>query len=137
MAGDIKSIAIQTFENETAEFGLSERVTDGLVKAFQRDGTLRVTGPEQADAVLIGRITRIEDFPYTARADQTVEEYRFDMSCYCELVNTKTQEQLWSQTFAAWAVYPYEGSLEKRDAALDEAIGKLQQDLMNKIVGSW
>ncbi|MBU0509962.1 hypothetical protein KKH27_14155 [bacterium] len=136
-AGDIKSVSIPVFENETAEFGLAERVTDELVRSFQRDGTLRIASADQADAILLGRITRVEDLPYTARADQTVEEYRFALSCVVELLNNRTQETIWSQTFNGWAVYPYTGSLENRDLAVEEAVGKLQQDLLNRIVGSW
>jgi outer membrane lipopolysaccharide assembly protein LptE/RlpB len=136
-AGAIKSISIPTFENETAEFGIAERVTEELVRGFQRDGTLRITSAEQADAVLTGRITRVEDMPYTARADQTVEEYRFSMTCEIELSDGRTQQVLWTQSYPAWAVYPYTGSLEYRDQAIQEAVGKLQQDLLNRIVGSW
>jgi outer membrane lipopolysaccharide assembly protein LptE/RlpB len=136
-AGAIKSIAIPTFENETAEFGIAERVTEELVRGFQRDGTLRITSTEQADAVLSGRITRLEDMPYTARADQTVEEYRFSMTCEIELTDNRTQQVIWTQTYPAWAVYPYTGSLEFRDQAIQEAVSKLQQDLLNRIVGSW
>jgi len=136
-AGAVKSISIPTFENETSEFGLAERVTDELVRGFQRDGLLRVVGTDQADAVLRGRIVRVEDVPYTARADQTVEEYRFSMSCAIELVDNRTQEVLWSQTYPAWAVYPYTGSLENRDQAITEAVNKLRQDLTDRIAGSW
>lgn len=136
-AGNIKSISIPVFENETAEFGLAERVTDELVRGFQRDGTLRITTTDQADALLIGRITRVEDLPYTARADQTVEEYRFALGCAVEFINNQTQQPIWSQTFASWAIYTYTGSLEDRDKAIEEAVGKLQEDLLNKIVGSW
>jgi len=136
-AGDIKSIFIAVFENETAEFGIAERVTDELVRGFQKDGTLRITTADQADALLIGRITRVEDLPYTARADQTVEEYRFTMGCAVELVSNSSQQPMWSQSFSVWAIYTYTGSLEARDAAITEAVGKLQEDLLNKIVGSW
>ena len=136
-AGAIKSISIPPFENETAEFGISERVTEELVRGFQRDGTLRITSTEQADAVLAGRITRVEDMPYTARADQTVEEYRFSMTCEIELTDSRTQQVLWTQSYPAWAVYPYTGTLEYRDQAIQEAVGKLQRDLLNRIVGSW
>jgi hypothetical protein len=139
-AGAIKSIAIPTFENETAEFGLAERVTDVLITGFQRDGTLRVTSNEQADAILRGRILTVEDLPYTARSDQanvTVEEYRFSLNCSIELLNGRTQETMWSQSFPVWAIYPYSGSLANRDQAIQEAVEKLQQDLLNKIVGSW
>jgi outer membrane lipopolysaccharide assembly protein LptE/RlpB len=136
-AGAIKSIAIPTFENLSAEFGIADQVTQALVRGFQRDGTLRVTTESQADAILRGRIVRVEDQPYTARANQTVEEYRFAMSCEIELINTATQTTLWTQVYPAWAIYTYTGSLENRSAAIEEAVGKLQQDLLNKIVGSW
>jgi hypothetical protein len=135
--GAVKSIAIPTLENETAEFGLAERVTDALVQGFQRDGTLRVVGADQADAILRGRIIRVEDAPYTARADQTVQEYRFSMNCMLELVDARKQETIWTQTYPAWGIYQYDGSLDKRDQAIQEAVDKLQQDLLNRIVGSW
>ena len=76
VAGEIKSIAIPTFQNETAEFGIAETITAQLIQGFQRDGVLKIKGEDQADAVLLGRVLRVEDQPYTARADQTVEEYR-------------------------------------------------------------
>jgi hypothetical protein len=136
-AGAIKSVGVPTFENESAEFGLGERVTNDLITAIQRDGVLRVTTPEQADAVLHGRIVRVEDVPYTARADQSVQEYRFSMALEVDLVDNRTQNVIWTQTFPEWAIYPYSGSLANRDAAITEAVGKLQQDLVNRIVGNW
>lgn len=139
-AGDIKSIAIPTFENETTEFGFGERITEELISGFQRDGILRITTEDQADAILRGRIISVEDKPYTARSETqnlTVEEYRFSMSCEIELVDRETDEPIWSQVFPAWAVYAYTGSLENRDQAVEEAVDKLLEDLLNKIVGSW
>jgi hypothetical protein len=136
-AGAIKSMAIPTFENESTEFGLAERVTQQLTTGFQSDGTLRVTTADQADAVLHGTVLRIEDLPYTARADQTVDEYRFSMTCQIELIDNKTQTPIWTQTNTEWAIYPYNGSQEFRDQAIQEAVNKLQQDILNRIVGSW
>ena len=137
VAGDIKSIAIPTFENETAEFGIAETITEELVRGFQRDGVLKITSEDQADATLLGRVLKIEDQPYTARADQTVDEYRFSMTCEIELVNNRSNETAWKQVYPAWAIYPYTGSLENRDAAVREAVGKLREDLLNRLVGSW
>jgi outer membrane lipopolysaccharide assembly protein LptE/RlpB len=137
VAGDIKSIAIPTFENETAEFGIAETITDELVRGFQKDGVLRVTSEDQADALLIGRVLRVDDQPYTARADQTVEEYRFTMTCEVELFDKHSNEPSWKQTFPAYAIYPYTGSLQARDDAIREAVGKLREDLLNRIVGNW
>lgn len=137
VAGDVKSIAIPTFENESAEFGIAETITEELIRGFQRDGTLKVTSRDQADAVLLGRVIRVEDQPYTARADQTVDEYRLSVTCEIELVNNKTNESAWKQTYPAWAIYPYTGSLDVREQALREAVGKLREDLLNRIVGNW
>jgi hypothetical protein len=138
-AGDIQSIAVPTFENESTEFGIAETLTEELIRGFQRDGTLKIRSDEQADAILVGRVLRIVDEPYSARPGATiiVDEYRFSMTCEIELFNTETQELIWSQTFPAWAVYPYGQSLENRDAAIEEATEKLMQDILNKIVGSW
>jgi outer membrane lipopolysaccharide assembly protein LptE/RlpB len=136
-AGAIKSVAIPTFENESAEFGLAERVTQQLTQGFQSDGTLRVTNTDQADGVLAGRVLRVEDVPYTAQANQTVEEYRFSLTCQIQLLDNKTQQPIWTQNISEWAIYPYTGSPENRDTAIQEAVNKLQQDILNRIVGSW
>jgi hypothetical protein len=138
-AGSVKTIAIPTFENESTEFGLAERVTQELISSFQRDGVLRISNSDQADAILHGRLIRVEDLPYTASsgATLTVSEYRFSMSCEIEMIDNHTQAVLWSQPYTSWAIYPYDGSLEKRDTAITEAVSKLQQDLLNRIVGSW
>jgi len=136
-AGAIKSIAIPTFENESTEFGLAERVTQQLSDAFRTDGTLRITSEDQADAILHGRVLRVEDLPYTASANQTVEEYRFSMTCQIELLDTKTQTPIWSQNNTEWAIYPYTGQMADRDQGIQEAVNKLQADILNRIVGSW
>ncbi len=139
VAGDIKSLAIPTFSNESSEFGLSETVTDELLRGFQRDGTLRIVPETQADAVLIGTLINARDEPYTARSgtEITVDEYRFSMTCRIELVIRETGETKWTQNFSAWSIYPYGGDLANREQAVTESTTKLVEDLLNKIVGSW
>ncbi|MBK6909907.1 MAG: hypothetical protein IPK53_16945 [bacterium] len=139
VAGDIRTLAIPTFGNESAEFGLSETVTDELIRGFQRDGTLRVVSEGQADAVLVGTLVDVRDEPYTARSGQeiTVDEYRFSMMCRIELVIRSTGETKWTQNFQAWSIYPYGGDLSNRETAVTESTTKLVEDLLNKIVGSW
>jgi len=142
IAGDIRTLAIPTFSNESSEFGLSETVTDELIRGFQRDGTLRVVAENQADATLVGALMEVRDEPYTARSgttvqDITVDEYRFSMTCRIELVDRATGETKWTNNFTAWSIYPYGGDLSNRDAAVKEATTKLVEDLLNKIVGSW
>ena len=39
----IKSISIPLIENETAEFAIAERITDGIQKKFNDEGILKLT----------------------------------------------------------------------------------------------
>ncbi|MBK6767212.1 MAG: LptE family protein [bacterium] len=139
VAGDTKSIAIPSLSNESTEFGLAETVTDALIRAFQRDGTLKVVPEGQADATLTGSLVDVRDEPYTARSDGgiTVDEYRFSMTCRMELIDRETGESKWTQNFPVFMIYTYGGDLSNRDSAVTAATEKLVTDLINKIVGSW
>ena len=60
---DVHSIAIPTFENKTFVPRIAVLVTDSVIKQFQQDGTYRIAGDDQADAILKGEITRISRSP--------------------------------------------------------------------------
>jgi len=135
--GDIKSIAIPLFENQTAEFGIQETITDALVAGFQREGILKIVDEARADAILHGIILRIDDTPYTYSTDERVSEYQFRISCEIALENTRTSEDLWKQTFTAWGNYAYSGSLADRQIGIDAAVRKLTEDILNRIVSNW
>lgn len=139
VAGDIRTLAIPTLSNESTEFGLAETVTDQLIRAFQRDGTLKIVPESQADAILVGALVDVRDEPYTARSDGgiQVDEYRFAMTCRMELVIPGTGESKWVQSFPVSEIYAYGGDLTNRDQAVIVATEKLVNDLINKIVGSW
>ena len=137
VAGDIKSITIPLFDNQTAEFGIQETITDALIMGFQREGILKVVDEARSDAILHGTILRIEDTPNTYSADEQVSEYRFQITCDISLENARTGEDLWKETFSTWGNYPYTGSLSDRQTGIDEALRKLTEDILNRIVSNW
>lgn len=57
---DINNIHVPTFENATLEPRLAVLTTNAVIKNLQADGTFQITSKDQADAVLRGKITRIE-----------------------------------------------------------------------------
>lgn len=59
----VHSIAVPTFENRTFIPRIAVLVTDSVIKQFQQDGTYRIAGDDQADAILKGEITRITRAP--------------------------------------------------------------------------
>jgi hypothetical protein len=59
----VHSIAVPTFDNRTLVPRIAVLVTDSVIKQLQQDGTYRIAGDEQADAILKGEITRITRAP--------------------------------------------------------------------------
>ena len=59
----VHTIAVPTFANKTLIPRISELVTDSVIKQFQQDGTYRIVGDDQADAILKGEIRRINRAP--------------------------------------------------------------------------
>jgi hypothetical protein len=59
----VHRIAIPTFENKTLQPRIAVLVTDSVIKQFQQDGTYRIVGDDEADAILKGEITRITRAP--------------------------------------------------------------------------
>ena len=57
---DIERIHVPTFENMTLEPRVSSIVTNAVIKELQKDGTYKVSTKTSADAVLKGKIRRIE-----------------------------------------------------------------------------
>jgi outer membrane lipopolysaccharide assembly protein LptE/RlpB len=56
----IRSVAVPTFRNATAEPAVETVITAAVVNAFVTSGTLRVVPVEQADAILDGEIVGYE-----------------------------------------------------------------------------
>lgn len=59
----VHSIAVPTFKNNTLIPRISVLITDSVIKQFQQDGTYRIAGKEQADAILMGEIAQVTRTP--------------------------------------------------------------------------
>jgi hypothetical protein len=98
MAGSIpahiNSIAIPIVENQTAEFGMSESVTENLIAKFNEENILRVTDEDQATSILRGTITKVTDAPYTFTKEEAVTEYRFTVHMKVEWYDVREDKVL-------------------------------------------
>jgi hypothetical protein len=84
MAGSIpphiKSIAIPLVNNQTAEFGIAESITDNIIEVFNEENILRIVDEGSADSILHGTIISLEDAPYTFSSEEAVSEYRINIT---------------------------------------------------------
>ena len=60
---DVQTIAVPTFKNNTLLPRIEVLVTGTVIKQFQQDGTFKIVGNHDADAILQGEIFRISRSP--------------------------------------------------------------------------
>jgi ABC-type uncharacterized transport system auxiliary subunit len=84
----VHTIAVPTFENKTLIPRISELVTDTVIKQFQQDGTYRIVGDDQADAILKGEIRRITRAPARSVRGNVLATAEFNLALrvHCILV---------------------------------------------------
>jgi hypothetical protein len=86
---DIKSVYVPTFVNTTSEPLLETEVTRAVIEEFQRDGTLRTVGKDQADIHVTGVVKRFQLNPlaYDDDSRRAANEYR--MHIYADITVTQ------------------------------------------------
>ncbi|MBT4594150.1 MAG: hypothetical protein HN913_06365 [Candidatus Marinimicrobia bacterium] len=163
MAGSIpphiKSIAIPLLENETAEFGVAEDITDGLIEEFTQENILRVVDFNLAHSALQGKVIKIADGPHTFNQDEVVSEYRYSITLQLEWNDLVKGETLITKKYTAWGAYGLSGDIstdgidndgdgkideldddefgEPRAFATQVAVRKIAEDILNDIVSTW
>jgi hypothetical protein len=155
----IRSISIPLLENQTAEFGISEEITDNLLEKFTEENILRVVDVENSDSILNGSIVQAEDIPYTYSKEEVVGEYRFTVAIDVEWIDVSNEKVLLEKRFKGWGAYGIGGDISSDeidndgDGLMDEedsdeigdartfatkiAVGKIAQDILNDILTTW
>jgi hypothetical protein len=130
----IKTIAVTQFENETIEYGLSDRMTDLVVDAFIADGNLKVVSASEADAVLTGILANYDRKPYTYDETDIVSKYVVKIVFNMEL-QKNDGSQIWKERFYSEGIY--ETDLETEEDGQVKAAERLVVDILNRTTKSW
>jgi len=141
----LKTIAVPLLDNQTAEFGIAERITDQIIGEFQRDNTFKIADSDNSDSILKGSLLRVEDTPYTYSGQGegqaqnfSVGEYRLTLVVRIEYIDQTKNETIWQREFSDWGTYDHTtGSPEEREQGFQEAIKKLAEDILNQTVSGW
>lgn len=145
MTGEIKSIAVPLFENQTQEAGITEALTQGIIDGFIQDNSLKVTTQEKADAVLVGTITGYERKPNSFDRQENVTEYIIRIYVKAYLEKNKDKTKIWeAEKMEGWGTFRIVGDPnnpaippETEDQGRQRAITKLGEDIVNRTVKSW
>jgi len=91
----ISTLAIPVFENLTAEPGLEPIFTGALRREFLLRSRIRLVPRRQAEAVFLGRITRLSTSSVAHRKSQDTILTRLTVTLDVRCVDNRTQKVLW------------------------------------------
>ncbi|MDH5174948.1 MAG: LPS assembly lipoprotein LptE, partial [Elusimicrobiota bacterium] len=93
----IKTIAIPTFINRTAHYGIESKLTDAVIEEFIRDGHLSIAKRKEADALLTGEIVTYVLEPLSYDATEVVEQYKLWVIVNLSFRDLAAGEVLWEE----------------------------------------
>jgi len=133
----LKTVAIPLFENQTAEFGITESFTDVVIDEFVRDGSLKIAERSTADVLVQGIITSISDRAGAYDQQEVVQDIKVYITVRVECTDQVKRQTMWSERITQFGTYdPAEGP-DGRTSAYEEAYEKLSQEILNKTVSNW
>ena len=141
LPGNIKTVFVPNLTNKTGEPDIENMATDALIEEFQKDGTLDIAGPENADAVLVITLTGMDLKPleYSKTKSTEVSEYR--LTLYATM---KLKERVTGKTLVEYARVNGKTSFEllgdfatAKEEAIPDASKDLAHQIVNRIVEAW
>ena len=77
---DVHTIAVPTFKNNTLVPRIEVLITDTVIKQFQQDGTYRIVGDDEADAILKAEIVGISRAPARSVRGNVLATVEFNLT---------------------------------------------------------
>jgi hypothetical protein len=137
LAPHLNTVAVPLFENRTAEFGITEDMTDIIIEEFTRDNTLKISDRSGADVLIEGVILRINDRAGGFDAQERVQDYKIYLTVSIKCTDQQKQQLLWEERITQWGSFDPSAGPESRNDGIAEAIEKISQEVLNKTVSGW
>jgi len=138
--GDAKTLQIDFFPNQASlvEPTLSQRFTQDILDLFTRQTNL-TTVTSNGDLYFSGEITDYRITPMSATADQTAAQNRLTITVNVRFVNKLVEKDDFEKQFSFYSDYAADAQLTGSvlEAALDEIMERLTQDIFNASVAKW
>lgn len=138
--GDAKTLQIDYFNNQAPliEPTLSQRFTLELQDLFTRQTNLTLT-KSNGDLHLSGEITNYRIAPMSATANQTSAQNRLTITVNVRFTNKLITKDDFEKQFSFYSDYAASAQLSGGvlEAALDEILERITQDVFNESVAKW
>ena len=138
---DVKTIAVQPFDNETDQFQVSGELYDQLLKNLPGSLGLRTAGQDVADAVVEGKITRYDVTTPNYRASTggqpaQVNQRQVSITVDVQIIDLKRNLVIWEGTGVS-AQGQFLESSETEDQGRTQAIDLLVKKIVDGAQSNW
>jgi hypothetical protein len=138
--GNVGSVAVPMFRNQTASAGLEQVLTDSIIKQVQGNTPVRVVQSGQAHSTLRGVITDVQ--MRRISLDSTtglVQELALQITVDFEWRDNRTGDVIKARKnfAAADSFVPANPSGERLEIGENAAAQRLARDIVNELRGAW
>jgi hypothetical protein len=136
----LNSIHVPTFVNKCEEPQAENECTKAAIQEFQKDGTLRIAGEDQADLLLDATLVKytLEPLRYERNDPKTTMEYRLNLTADLVLTETKTKKTLVKRQVTGQSTfYPGNDLTSAKRIALPTAAADLAHNIVESVVEAW
>ena len=138
--GDAKTLQVDFFPNQAplVEPTLSQRFTQDLQDLFTRQTNLTLT-KSNGDLYFSGEITGYRITPMSATANQTAAQNRLTITVNVRFENKKVEKDDFEKQFSFYSDFAANSQLTGGvlEAAFDEIMERITQDIFNASVAKW
>ncbi|MEZ5360415.1 MAG: LPS assembly lipoprotein LptE [Candidatus Zixiibacteriota bacterium] len=131
-----KSINVVSFENQTIEYELTDRLYDAVIETFIQDNTVQVLDATSAEAVMTGNLTSYRRDPYNYDAQDAVSQYAVKVTFHVKVVKAASEDVIWEEDFYAEGIYDANSESETEEGQ-QRVIDKITADILDKTTKSW
>lgn len=135
----LKTIAIPLMDDQSGsgEPGLREKLTRVLTDLFIRDNSLEIADKTNADSIIEGVILSAPDAILSVAGGERVSKRRVTLSVKVVYQDMKLRKKIYEKTFSNSGDYESGAGFTGKQAALDEAIRKISEDILLETVSGW
>jgi hypothetical protein len=135
----LKTVAVPLMDDQSGsgQAGLREKLTRAVTDLFIRDNSLEVADKSSADSIIEGVIVSAKDDIVAVGGGDTVSKRRINMSVKVVYQDMKLRKKVYEKTFSNYGDFDPAGGFSQREAAFDEAIRKIAEDILLETVSGW
>jgi len=138
---DIKLVHVPTFINKTSEPQLEIATTRFALQEFQKDGSLKLSSAEEADAVLVVKLTDYKLAPLQYDSNRPTAALVYRITLYASIVMTRKRDgKVIAENPRCFGegTFPVVGDLSSSKlTGLPLAAKDLAHDIVQKVTEVW